>query len=228
MKRTSLVHSGSAISMPRRHFPTNARPPRYATAMSAPLSAHGTATVVPSSTGHTRRGWRAASLAVMAAGVLLLFAAATLLLTFSFAARREGAERARWLEGEARIAAQRRGVFVAVPDPDSPTGTRPEWQVQPQLALEYELDGVAGTSWVDIPTNGRELSDGEAQMELGRYAIGDTILVWLDPDDVTALRLAIGDGGRRTAIAGCVLAFVLMMPGVGLIFAGWLWRRLAR
>jgi hypothetical protein len=164
----------------------------------------------------------------MALGMLLIAAATAVLATFFFAARRERAEHSRWLAGEARIAAQQTGMFVPVPDADSPTGMRPEWRVQPQVKLEYELDGAATTTWVDIPTSGRELSDSEAQMELGRYPTGDTILVWLDPDDVTVLRLSIGDGGRRTAITGCVLALFLMMPGVGLIFVGWLWRRFGR
>jgi len=194
--------------------------------MSAPLQA-SSATAIEQASDRAGRSTPIGPLAAMAAGVLFLIAAAVL-ATFSLAARAQSLERARWLEGEGRVVTHRRGIFVAVPDPVSPVGVRQEWQVQPEVEIEYDLDGAATRTWAEIPMGGRELSDFEAQIALGHYPIGETALFWLNPDDLSVVRLAIGDGGRRTAIAGCAVAFLLMMPGVGLIFAGWLWRRFGR
>jgi hypothetical protein len=192
--------------------------------MSAPLHVES-ATAVGSRRNRARLGARLGALAVVAAGVLLIIASATAMTVFTYTAHLQNRERARWLDGEGQVVTHRRGIFVAVPDPDSPGGVRQDWQVQPEVELEYDLDGAVTRTWVAVPMGGRDLSDFEAQIALGNYPIGESVLCWLDPDDLGVVRLTSGDGGRGTAIFGCAVAFFLMMPGVGLIFTGWLWRR---
>jgi hypothetical protein len=129
-----------------------------------------------------------------------------------------------------QIINERVGQFATVTDPNNPGRTLPTYQLQPQIEVQYEIDGQGLTAWVDVPTDMPLKSEVSyhhniAQGALARFHRGDHIACYYDPADATTLRLALSDGGRRTVIMGFVLAAVASLPGIGLLLASWLlWR----
>jgi hypothetical protein len=161
--------------------------------------------------------------------VLCLLGAVGVLATYLRAAANEHAADDGWTMVRGQIRNERVGQFTSITDPNTGLVT-PSYQLQPQVEVQYSLDGEDLTTWVDVPTSGPLNSDisyhhNLAQDALIRYRRGDPVACYCDPDDAATLRLALGDGGRRLAIMGYVLAVVASLPGIGLVLASWLlWR----
>jgi hypothetical protein len=113
-----------------------------------------------------------------------------------------------------------------------PTQEVPELEdyvMQLQLLVRYEVNGTEVETWVD--------ASPETEIDMWSYlharsdleelpTIGDSVTCWYDVNDASTIHLQIGDGGRRTWLIGIALGAFTLMPGLGLIIAAWLLRRL--
>ena len=170
------------------------------------------------------------ALAAVIAGLLLFGLSASLAIShWRTAALEQWTEDGRSIV-QAMVIGERTGTMVTTPDPDSPTGVKPVFQLQPQIQVEYTVNGEELSTWIEVDVNGPLSANVPYHMQLAQAALaefqrGERIACCYDSGDPTQLEISEGDGGWRTWIKGSVLATIAAFPGLGLVLAGWLlWR----
>ncbi len=167
-----------------------------------------------------------AALAALVCGLACLALAASVAIGFARSAALERAEEGEWLLVRGTIVGER----VAYPMVPATSGFGVTFQLRPQIEVQYTVGGQELRTWVDVPAPGQLDSQNPgdynvAHSALARYHRGEWDDYYCDPADATSLRLAYTDGGRRTLLAGSILAGLASVPGIGLVIASWLlWR----
>lgn len=201
---------------------TRVRRSGYNAAMATAAAAKPALSLAPQS-----RPLRYGAMAALICGLLLLLGAGATAIGFSRAAILEQEADDGWPMVGCEVINERTGQHVAVTDLDG--NVTWEFQLQPQIEVRYVINGVTQKTWVDVPCAALNSSNSShhnvAERALAPYHPGQRIACYWDPADSSSLRLAISDGGRRTAVKGFILAGILCVPSVGLILTSWLlWR----
>ena len=186
----------------------------------------------PATLSPAARNLRRLALAALLIGPLLLIAAAAIATTYLRQAIAEQVTEDGYLLVRGTVVGERTGFMAAVTKKPDGTLTR-TYQLQPQVRVQYVLNGEELESWVDVPISGTLNSDipshhALAQNALADYYRGQSVGCSYDPAAPMTLMFASGDGGRRTTILGCVLAAFCSLPGIGLILTGCLLWRLSK
>jgi hypothetical protein len=96
------------------------------------------------------------------------------------------------------------------------------------LLVSYELNGSEIEEWIDVGPETDQFGMTDSAAAIRGYKPGEKIDCWFDPNSSATLELGSSDGGRVTRITGLVSAFVVLMPGIGLVLTGWLLRRVSK
>ena len=102
-----------------------------------------------------------------------------------------------------------------------------EYRFQPQLLVRYQINGTQVENWIDAGPETDQMGVPRAQALVAELpTAGDSITCWYDENDPSTIEFQIGDGGRQTWLIGIALGAFTLMPGLGMILAAWLLRRL--
>jgi hypothetical protein len=171
-----------------------------------------------------------AALAALVCGLAFFALAATVAIGFSRAADAERLSDEGWQLVRATIVGERVNQVPYVLTTPQPGQAMMSVQLVPQIEVQYTVGGQELRTWVDVPAPGmldaNQPGDYNlATSALARYHYGDAGEFYCDPADASSLRLSGSDGGRRTLLAGSILASIACVPGVGLVLTSWLlWR----
>jgi hypothetical protein len=172
----------------------------------------------------------AAAVISLICGLMFFAVAASVAIVFSRAAAVERQSDEGWQLVRGQIVGERVNQIVNAAVPLQPGQAPISIQLVPQIDVQYTIGGQELRTWVEVPTQG-QLDAGQpgdynlAQSALARFHRGDALDVYCDPADASSLRMSFTDGGRRTLLAGRVLAAIASVPAIGLVLASWLlWR----
>jgi hypothetical protein len=174
-----------------------------------------------------------AALAALVCGLAFFVAAASVAIGFSRAAEAERQSDEGWQLVRGTIVGERVNQVLSPAAPQQLGKLLVAYQLVPQIEVQYTIGGQELRTWVEVPAPGQldASQPGDynlATSALARYHRGDTTEFYCDPADASSLRMAYTDGGRRTLLAGTILAAIACVPGVGLVLASWLLWRAAR
>jgi hypothetical protein len=158
-------------------------------------------------------------------GLLLLAAIATLMIPLVFAYR----ERQAYLGLERMEAVVVTGQLA--PQSAAATLMNPyNAEYRPELLVRYAPPegGEEIETWLEAAPDLPTMDVWEAMQRLEAFKTGQRVILCHDADDPTELRLDPGNRSWRPAALGGVVSIFVAMPGLGLILAAWLLKRLAR